>query len=90
MLIANRDNRGAHAGQDVQPVFHLLQRDGLGKIVKFVAVGASQVAPPVGNNVYQDGVLGRNQGFADHAQFAQARTQEPQAPAGAYGSGRLH
>ncbi len=89
LAAADGDDGSAHAGQDVQSAFHLFQRDGLGKIIKFVAIGAGQVAAPVGDNVHQDGVLGGNQGLANHAQFAQPRVREAEAPAHPHSSGRL-
>src|ERR1017187_8058988 len=66
------DDGGAERRQVVQPGVHGVHRDGLGEIVELVAVGARQVAAAHGDDVRQNGVLGRGQPLADHLEFTRA------------------
>src|SRR5262249_47981716 len=67
------DDGRAQLSQAIDAAKHGFERHRLGVVVVFVAVGAGQVASPHGNNVHIHGVIGRDQSFSDHANFAGAQ-----------------
>jgi hypothetical protein len=73
---ADGDNRGAERGEKIDATEHLLQRDGLGEIVKLVAVRAGKIAAADGNQVRQDRVAFRGKPLGNHAPLTQARIPE--------------
>ena len=66
------DDGGAERRQVIQALVHGVHRDGLGEIVKLVAIGAGQVAAAHGNDVRQDGMVDGGQPLGDHLELARA------------------
>ena len=77
---ADRDDRRPHVCQNIQPLLHFRQWHRLREIIEFVAVRARKITLPHGDDVHQDGVLGRHKRFPDHLQLARTRPQETQPP----------
>ena len=73
---ADGNDRGAERRQQIDAVEHLFQRDGLGEIVKLVAVSAGKIAAADGNQVRQDRVALGGKPLGNHAPLAQARVHE--------------
>src|SRR5579864_7439752 len=72
LAAADSDDGSAQGGQSVDPLEHGLGGDGLGVVIVFVAVGAGKVAASHGNDVRQNGVVGREQALRNHAELAGA------------------
>ena len=80
LAAADGDDRSPHVREEIETVFHFLHGYWLRKIIEFIAVSARQVAPPRGNDVHQERVLGGNQRLRDGAQFAHTCMQEALGP----------
>ena len=55
---------------------HLLQRNGLGKIVELVAIGAGEIAAANGNQVRENNVIGTSEAPSNHPPLADAGVPE--------------
>lgn len=66
LAAADGDDGRAEGGEAVDATEHLVERDGLREIVVFVAIRAPQIAAPDGNDVREQGMLGRQQTLCDH------------------------
>jgi len=77
---ADGHNGRADFAQAVDPANHFRGFHRLRKIVKFVAVGAGQIAAPDRNDMHKQRMARGDQSMDDAAQFAGARAPGPQPP----------
>jgi len=75
---ADGNERSAQGCEFIHAAVHFFQRNGIRKIVVFIAVGAGEIAAPHGDYVDLNGMVGGKQTLRDHFEFAKSTVRGPQ------------
>jgi len=81
LAAADGDHRGTKRSQLVHALKNGFGGNRLGKVIEFVAVFAGQIAAPDGNDVGQQGMVGRGQRVRDHPRSPEVAVERLQSAA---------